>query len=127
MAGFLTAEQRERLLHNGRRSAATESHDPKPVVKLFTPDGSATWLLTELDPNNPDIAFGLCDLGFGEPELGTVWLSELQRCRGPHGLSIEVDRNFTALAAISVYANAARDAGRITEDVDDYQQTFRFS
>jgi hypothetical protein len=30
------------------------------VVKLFTPDAACTWLLTELDPDDPDIAFGLC-------------------------------------------------------------------
>ena len=41
-----------------------------PVVKLFTPDVNATWLLTELDPEDPDISFGLCDLGVGCPELG---------------------------------------------------------
>ena len=51
---------------------------PLPVVKLFTPDASATWLLTELDPADPDLAFGLCDLGLGCPELGYVRLSELE-------------------------------------------------
>ena len=39
-------------------------------MKLFTPDANATWLLTELDPVEPDRAFGLCDLGLGYPELG---------------------------------------------------------
>ncbi|WP_425374772.1 DUF2958 domain-containing protein [Mesorhizobium tamadayense] len=29
-----------------------------PVVKLFT--SGTTWLLTELDPDDPTIAFGLC-------------------------------------------------------------------
>ena len=41
-----------------------------PVVKLFTPDAGCTWPLPELDPEDPDIAFGLCDLGIGCPELG---------------------------------------------------------
>jgi hypothetical protein len=40
--------------------------DFEPVVKLFTPDGNATWLLTELDPNGAYLAFVLCDLGQGE-------------------------------------------------------------
>jgi len=26
-----------------------------PVVKLFTPDANATWLLTEIDPEEEDI------------------------------------------------------------------------
>jgi hypothetical protein len=42
----------------------------KRVVKLFTPDAQCTWLLTEL--GNDDIAYGLCDLGMGTPELGLV-------------------------------------------------------
>jgi len=37
--------------------------------------GAATWLLTELDSEDPDIAFGLCDLGMQCPELGSVRIS----------------------------------------------------
>src|SRR3546814_6239208 len=83
---LITDEQRERLLANGRRTAAGENIDPPPVVKLFTPDANATWLLTELDPAEPDLAFGLCDLGLGFPELGYVSLAELRRLRGTLGL-----------------------------------------
>jgi hypothetical protein len=39
-----------------------------PCRKLFTPDANATWLLTEIDPEEPDRAFGLCDLGLGSPD-----------------------------------------------------------
>ena len=64
MPDVLTAAaQKAELLVNGARSALGEDIDPPPVVKLFTPDGAATWLLTELDPEDPDRAFGLCDLG----------------------------------------------------------------
>ncbi|WP_435528456.1 DUF2958 domain-containing protein [Mesorhizobium shangrilense] len=55
--------------------------DFEPIAKLFTPDAGATWLLTELDPDDPDIACGLCDLGMGSPELGYVYLSELPLVR----------------------------------------------
>src|SRR3546814_20338941 len=57
---LITDEQRERLLANGRRTAAGENIDPPPVVKLFTPDANATWLLTELEPAEPERACGLC-------------------------------------------------------------------
>ena len=57
---LMTSEQRTLLLANGARTSAGEDLDPYPVLKLFTPDGAATWLLTELDPDDPDIAFGLC-------------------------------------------------------------------
>ena len=64
---LLTPAQRRQLLANGtaQRAATDQGNalDFYPVVKLFTPDANATWLLTELDPDDPDLAFGLCDLG----------------------------------------------------------------
>ncbi|MDB5723494.1 MAG: transposase, partial [Novosphingobium sp.] len=58
---LITDDIRAALLANGDITKAGTDHDPFPVVKLFTPDAGATWLLTELDPDEPDIAFGLCD------------------------------------------------------------------
>lgn len=48
--------------------------DHFPLVKLFTPDAQATWLFTDLDSEFPDIAYGLCDLGMGFPELGDLYI-----------------------------------------------------
>ena len=96
MTKFITDAQRTQLLANGRRTIENEEYDPQPVVKLFTPDAGATWLLTEIDPDDEDRAFGLCDLGQGFPELGYVSLAELQSVRGRLGLSIERDLHFTA-------------------------------
>lgn len=107
-------EVREALLANGARSATGEALDPFPIVKLFTPDANAIWLLTELDPNDPDRAFGLCDLGLGCPELGPVLMSEVEVLRGPSGLSVEVDAAFRATQPLSRYAAAARLTGCIT-------------
>jgi hypothetical protein len=86
--------------------------DFEPVVKLFTPDGACTWLLTELGPDL--IAFGLCDLGFGEPEMGYVSLKEIYDLRGKLGLPVERDRGFEADKTLSEYATLARKNGRIT-------------
>ena len=83
------------------------------MVKLFTPNAGATWLLTEIDPGDHDRAFGLCDLGHGFPELGYVSLAELQSVRGRLGLPIERDLHFTASKPISAYAREARLAERI--------------
>ncbi len=110
---LLTDAQRRELTANGERSAAGEEIDPRPVVKLFTPDAGATWLLTELDPSEPDRAFGLCDLGLGCPELGYVSLAELAAVRGRLGLPIERDLHFAADQSLSAYADAARSRGRI--------------
>ncbi|WP_164155257.1 DUF2958 domain-containing protein [Sandarakinorhabdus rubra] len=112
---FLTEEQWNLLLANGKRSVAGDDLDPAPVVKLFTPDAGATWLLTEVDPDDEDIAFGLCDLGLGCPELGSVRLSELLSMRGRFGLPVERDLWFKSDKPISVHADLARQAGRICD------------
>ncbi|RWO94450.1 MAG: DUF2958 domain-containing protein [Mesorhizobium sp.] len=109
---LITDELRARLLANG---AADDETDHVPVVRLFDPTGPATWLLTELDADG-DTLFGLCDLGLGFPELGSVSLAELQSVKGRLGLGIERDLFFHARFPLSVYAEAARFAGHITED-----------
>jgi hypothetical protein len=118
---LLTAAQRVKLIDNGRRQAAVKGTpnelDLWPVVKLFNPCGAATWLLTEIDPDNEDVAWGLCDLGMGFPEFGAVSLKELAAIRGPFGLGIERDLHFKARAPISAYIKAASKAGIIVEDV----------
>jgi len=101
MSALITAEQRFLLLANGRESLQNPDFDPAPVVKLFTPDAGATWLLTEIDPDDHDHAFGLCDLGMGVPELGWVSLQELATVRGKLGLSIERDLHFCAEKRLS--------------------------
>jgi hypothetical protein len=115
---LITDDLRARLLANG---AADTETDHLPVVKLFDPTGAATWLLTELDAD-ADTLFGLCDLGFGFPELGSVSLAELQSVKGRLGLGIERDLYFKGRFPLSVYAEAARSAGHITEDERLLQQ-----
>lgn len=115
---LLTKANEAKLLSNGKANQAAimrdgNTADFKPVVKLFTPDANATWLLSEIDPDNPDIAFGLCDLGMGCPELGYVSLSELRTVRGRMGLPVERDRSFRARMTLREYADQASAAGYI--------------
>lgn len=114
---ILTQSLREKLLANGRQQqplrGTAHEIDFAPVVKLFTPDAGATWLLTEIDPDDPDVAFGLCDLGLGCPEIGNVSLSELSALRGQLGLPVERDLYFSADKPLSEYADEARRLGRI--------------
>jgi len=116
---LLTNPIREGLERNGRVRRQFEERgdadlDFLPMVKLFTPDAQCTWLLSELDPDDPDLAFGLCDLGLGCPELGYVRLSEIESVRGRFGLPVERDRHFIPSKTISAYAEDARAKGRIT-------------
>ena len=117
---LITKAQIEQLLANGRAQRAAIDQglpalDFEPVVKLFTPDGGATWLLTELDPDG-GLAFGLCDLGLGCPELGYVSLIELRSVRGKLGLPVERDLHFDADKTISAYADEARTADTSSPD-----------
>lgn len=113
---LLTPEIEEQMLDNGRQEPVrgTENEiDFYPVVKLFTPDAACTWLLTELDSEAPDLAFGLCDLGLGTPEVGCVSMRELRAVRGKLGLPVERDLYFTPGKTLSAYAAEARRLGRI--------------
>ena len=106
---LLTKTQRKQLLVNGRN----RDQDHRPVAKFFDPCGAATWLFTELDPEDGDTLFGLSDLGFGTPELGYSSLAEIASVRLCFGIAIERDLYFKPKYALSVYAEAARAAGRI--------------
>lgn len=115
---LFTKAQFERLLANGRN----RDQDHPPVVKLFTPDANCTWLISEIDPEAPEIAFGLCDLGLGCPELGCVGLAELRSLRGNLGLPVERDLSFKAKYPMSVYAEAARQVEGVTENYQALEQ-----
>lgn len=88
--------------------------DPVPVLKLFNPVGAATWLASELDADG-DSLFGLADLGFGCPELGSFSLAEIADLRLPLGLRIERDIGFSTAHPLSVWADCARRTGSIAQ------------
>lgn len=115
---LLTAALRAALRANAEaRIAALQARrpepDPAPVVKFFNPLGAATWLATELDSDG-DTLFGLADLGFGCPELGSFSLREIAAVRLPFGLGIERDLTFDSTVPLSVWSEAARCEGSIS-------------
>ena len=115
---LITNEIRKKLEANYLETQAAEASernfDPRPVVKLFNPVGSQTWLLTEIEPGTND-AFGLCDMGQGYPELGYVSIDELAALKIPgwRNMGIERDIHFQAEMTISEYADQARETGSI--------------
>ena len=111
-SNLLPALAVEQLLNNGRRIAMT-GDDVPPVVKLFTPDAGCTWLLVSLDPDEPDHAYGLCDLGLGCAEIGSVSIMEIKSIRGSVGLPPERDLHFEAEGTLRWYADRARVSGSI--------------
>lgn len=119
---LIMKKQREQLLENWPRETAGAEAGP-PVLKLFSPTGAATWLITSMDPEDEDTMFGLCDLGLGFPEMGYVSLSELKDLEikvkmGPHVIPVKIERDmyFQATHPLRVYAEAAHHESGITEE-----------
>lgn len=105
---LITKAARKQLLKNGAKPG-----DHAPVVKIFTPDAQATWLLSEMDPNDPDQVFGLHDTGQGFPEMGWESISGIASVRGKFGLPPERDMYTTFDRPLSEYAEEARERGMI--------------
>ena len=111
---FLTDEQRREMLANGVARARGEDIDPYPVLKLYTPDAGASWVLAALDADG-DTAYGLIDVGTGFPELGAVSLSMLAGINGPKGLPVAIEPQYKARKTLSVYAADAQRDGMVTD------------
>nr|WP_249171067.1 DUF2958 domain-containing protein [Burkholderia multivorans] len=115
MQPLTTADERTQLLANGAARAANQDIDPLPIVRLFTPDAHATWLLAALDPADGDTAWGLIDLGIGMPALGTVKLSDLASIVGPQQRPVLRDVYFRAARPLSEYVRLAQRDGSIPD------------
>lgn len=120
---LLTTEDRRQLVENGKLNRNTSSrirdNDFAPVVQLYSETSAATWLLSEIDPSNPDIAWGLIDVGDGKPEFGSVRISWLETPRGPLAIGVKRLDGWHAKGKMSAYVAAAIGAGRIVDLCQD--------
>lgn len=119
---LITDEQMDTLLRHGEERFSDPERDwqHKPVVKLFG-GGSGTWLISEINPENHDIMFGLCDLGYGTPELGTVSFNELRELRFKYGMVVERDEHWEPQAPLMDYAEVAWGCGSIQDNLAAYE------
>ena len=94
-----TAEQQRQLIDNWN----LEGDALQPVVKIFSPVGSATWLIASMNPQDEDTMYGLCDLGLDYSEIGYMRLSELQSViiasRPPAPSALALNRTCTSSPA----------------------------
>jgi len=112
---LFTNAQYQKLLENGLPENRDKDHSP--IIHLYLQCTNCEWLISELDPEDPNLAFGLCDLGMGFPELGYVSLEELQSVKvGPFGFTVSSNPLFVGTYPMSIYAEAARQVGRITRN-----------
>ena len=89
---LITANIQKKLERNYQKSAETRETQ-NVVLKLFG-GSNFTWLITEIEPDG-DTMWGLCDIGQGFCEYGTVSLRELKSIKfPPFGLGVERDMYF---------------------------------
>lgn len=104
---LITKEQEKKLKANNVKDTMG-----RPVVKLFG-GGAFTWLISKMEDDG-DTMFGLCDIGQGTPEMGSVSLSELKSLKfPPFGLGVERDLYFTPDKSLLEYWEEARKVGYI--------------
>ena len=96
-----------------RPASASQAREPDSPLGFSGKTPSIPLPLPCGNLDTDDLAFGLCDLGMGEPELGYVSLNELRTARGKLGLPVERDLHLKADKRISAYADEARSRGHI--------------
>ena len=74
--------------------AANGAEKLRPLYKIFSPEGSSTWLLCSMEEDD-DTLWAVCDIGMGVVEYGTVSLRDLELARGGRfGFPCERDEFF---------------------------------
>lgn len=114
---LITSEIKKQLLQNGefaRKGGDNSMAAAKlqPALKLFHAMAECCWLITEMNPDDHDELFGLCDCGLGYPELGYVHISELETIK-VMGMGIERDMYWEADDTLDGYTKRAKDAESI--------------
>ena len=79
-------------------------------AKFFHSCAHATWFVTEYSPEDR-LFFGWAELHPGCGELGYVSLDELESVKGPLGLGIERDLNFSPVPLKDAIANWKKERG----------------
>lgn len=118
---LLSPEQIAKLAEKGLSPDANH----KPGVLLETKYGGKViggFLLTHINPEHENEAYGLIDFGIGKPRMSMIFLNKLQSYYAEYNYHVSVYEDFEAEYPVSVYARAAQKKGVITTDKDDLQK-----
>jgi len=106
---LLTLAQYDQLIKNG--SEPYQGDDHIPVVKLTMPN--CTWLLTEIDSENPNIGYGLYMPDDHFSRLAHIDLEEAMNTANCMYITVEY---FKGNFPVSVYQDAEWFYGKLIED-----------
>ena len=112
----LTLSQFAQLATNSLPQNTGKNHYPVAKFTLNSYGITSTFLLTEIDPIDNDLAYGLYDFGTGKPTFGYISLSEIEMTTHISKNTFASEKDFYATYPISVYSAAANLTGRITEE-----------
>ncbi|GAA3913589.1 DUF2958 domain-containing protein [Chitinophaga oryziterrae] len=120
MKHLFTNTQYQQLLQNG--SNKIKRWDLHPVAKLTMPGHAFSWLLTDIDPQDPNVGYGLYIEFDGFIAYGSVDLKELLTIKDEMGFGIENDPSFNAKFSLEVYKSAHWWHGHLVEDEEMLQR-----
>ena len=107
---LFTKSQFSQLIANGE----LPHKDYAPLTRLFIKGTGSQWLISELFYKH-NHAYGITDFGDGTIRIGLINLSKI-RGLADENHPLEADPNFAGRYKLSVYARAAKAAGRIVTD-----------
>jgi hypothetical protein len=89
-----------------------------PLVKLFRPGGRYRCLISRLNPDDMNMAYGLTDTGTGLPEMGPVRLDVIASWCTAIGPAIERDELFKPKRSLFLYWETWRDEALLRKASD---------
>lgn len=102
-----------RLIENAH--SITNNMEMIPAAKLYIPQTGYTWLLTELNPDNPTQGMGLIDLSGGYIYYGYISIDGIVNMGKQKGIATRRDPYFTGKYPVKTYLQAALTYGFITD------------
>lgn len=120
--GVLTEEQIDRLIENSH--APELKLDKVPVVHLVAYNLNYRWILTELDEDDEDVAYGLIDMNDNNPHVGYVRISDITELVKQKAYIFN-DYGFSTRHCLGTFSVMAEEAKRIVASENGFEREFR--
>ncbi len=113
---MFTEQQKTELLNNGQSQNSGKNHIP--VAYIEARKIGFSFLITEINPQNTDLVFGLCDYDC-DLRFSSFSIKELEKDLEDRKSSLSANLDFLGRHPIAVYAKVAKEVGTIVIDDND--------